>query len=80
MATIQGQCAKCHLYFDIRNGLQCPHCKNQMAPVPHVSNADGTACGEDCPACIWFHEQEQLKEATPAVAWLERLYSLEDNR
>lgn len=79
MATIQGQCASCSLYFDVRNGLGCPHCKNQMASVPHIS-VDGVACMDSCPACIWLNEEAIRKSAEPEVLWLEKLMSLEDKR
>lgn len=79
MATIQGQCAKCNLYFDVRNGLECPHCHSQMAPVPHVRNAAGT-CVDDCSACIWFEDEQRRKETQTSADWLEQLYSLKDTR
>lgn len=76
---ITGTCTECLFEFDLKFGLDCPRCHNEIsvfnaydsAPgIPHVLNEDATEHHSDCDACGIEAE----------VSWLEGLYKLEDNR
>lgn len=77
---VTGTCAECCFEFDLKFGLACPRCHNEVwlmnayepepFSVPHVLTEEATAHHAECAACAVEAE----------VGWLDGLYRLQDPR